>query len=411
MPLAHAALTTLPVGSSTPDDLQNTVENWQCGQNAQLCQFVEQFTHERWILAATDLLLARPLAILVIILLALLARRITRRAINRFAQKASEGTVPQRWRWRDRAQTGVEGSAVLVNERRRQRAETMASVLRSISSAVIFTIAGVMVLDEFGIPVGPIIASAGIIGVALGFGSQTLVKDFLSGIFMLIEDQYGVGDVIDTGEAIGAVEAVTLRVTRLRDLDGAVWYVRNGEIIRIGNHSQGWARAVVDLPAPYGEDVERIQDLLKATADEMWQEETWNELILDEPEIWGVQTLAPDSMVIRLVFRTAPLEQWRVAREMNRRVKVVFDREGIEIPFPQRTIWVRNEAPPHGDHMRQTPAPATAGDGASPAAPSRPPAGREYSETAELYLETAEAPTGREPTHEPGLEPTREPRR
>ena len=150
-----------------------------------------------------------------------------------------------------------------LSERRRQRTETLGSVLRSLVTTIVFGVAFVMILDEVGIPIAPLLASAGVAGVALGFGAQSLVKDFLSGIFMILEDQYGVGDVIDTGEAIGKVEDVTLRVTRLRDGNGVVWYVRNGEIIRVGNRSQGWSTAIVDLPVAYTEDVERVQAILR----------------------------------------------------------------------------------------------------------------------------------------------------
>ena len=146
----------------------------------------------------------------------------------------------------------------LAHERHRQRTLTMGSLLRSIVTFVVVTLITVLtVMAIVGIPLGPLLASAGVGGVALGFGAQSLVKDFLSGIFMILEDQYGVGDVIDTGEAIGTVEEVTLRVTRLRDASGVIWYVRNGEIIRVGNKSQGWSTAIVDMPVSYAENVER----------------------------------------------------------------------------------------------------------------------------------------------------------
>ena len=140
----------------------------------------------------------------------------------------------------------------------------------------------------------PLIASAGILGVALGFGAQSLVKDFLSGIFMIFEDQYGVGDVIDAGEASGTVEAVGLRVTRLRDVDGTVWYVRNGEIQRVGNMSQNWARTVLDVSVAYTEDLQRVRRVLQEVAHDLWYDDEYRGKIIEEPEVWGVQSLDPD---------------------------------------------------------------------------------------------------------------------
>jgi small conductance mechanosensitive channel len=177
--------------------------------------------------------------------------------------------------------------------------------------------------------------------VALGFGAQNLVKDFLSGVMMLLEDQYGVGDVIDMGEAAGVVEAVGLRITRLRSVDGTVWYVRNGEVIRVGNSSQDWARAVIDISVSYQAEPARVRELLAQVSHELAEDLEWERLILEEPEVWGVENLAADSVVVRLVVKTKPLEQWRVARELRERIKVRLDAEGIEIPFPQRTIWIR----------------------------------------------------------------------
>jgi moderate conductance mechanosensitive channel len=198
-----------------------------------------------------------------------------------------------------------------------------------------------LVLGEVGFQLGPFIAGAGIVGVALGFGAQNLVKDFLSGIFMILEDQYGVGDVVDLGEASGSVEAVGLRVTRLRSVDGTVWYVRNGEVIRVGNKSQGWARAVLDIPIGYSEDIDRVRELLRETADALYRDPEYADMVLEEPEVWGVEALSNESVVIRVVVKTEPLKQWEVARELRRRIKTAFDEHGIEIPQP--TVWMRTD--------------------------------------------------------------------
>ena len=209
---------------------------------------------------------------------------------------------------------------------------------------MVFGIAFVMVLSEVGMNVAPILASAGVLGLAIGFGAQNLVKDFLSGVMMMIEDQYGVGDAVDLGEAIGTVEAVGLRVTRVRDVDGTVWYVRNGEILRVGNQSQNWARTVLDIGVSYSEDLVRVRDVLEDVAHGLWEDEDYRDIVIEEPEVWGVQNLAPDAVVVRVTLKTAPMQQWPVAREMRERIKARFDHEGIEMPLPQRVVWHRDRA-------------------------------------------------------------------
>jgi small conductance mechanosensitive channel len=231
-----------------------------------------------------------------------------------------------------------------VSLRAAARAQTLGAVLRSVASFVIWTIAFITILGELGINLGPLVAGAGLAGVALGFGAQSLVKDFLAGIFMLIEDQYGVGDVIDVGEASGTVEAVTLRTTRLRDVNGTVWHVPNGQILRVGNMSQQWARALLDVSVAYGADLDEAQRIIKEVADALWREDAWRGQILEEPEVWGVEDIGPDGVIIRLVVKTLPAKQWSAMRELRSRLKVALDEAGIEIPHPQRTIWVRRDA-------------------------------------------------------------------
>jgi small conductance mechanosensitive channel len=160
---------------------------------------------------------------------------------------------------------------------------------------------------------------------------------------MIFEDQYGVGDVVDLGEAIGTVEAVGLRVTRLRDVEGTVWYVRNGEIIRVGNQSQNWARTVVDVPIGHEQDLYRVQEVLRDVAHDVWDDEDFKHMIIEEPEVWGVQDLTPDWITVRVTLKTAPLEQWAVAREMRERIKARFDHEGIKLARPARVIIHREE--------------------------------------------------------------------
>jgi small conductance mechanosensitive channel len=222
--------------------------------------------------------------------------------------------------------------------RRVQRAQSLGSLLKSVTTGLVFGVAGVMILAECGINVAPIITSAGVVGIAIAFGAQSLVKDFMSGVAMMLEDQYGVGDVVDLGEASGTVEAVGLRITRVRDVNGTVWYVRNGEIVRVGNMSQNWARTVLDVSVRDSEDIARVQQVLADVATGLWKDERFGKQILEEPEVWGVESLYPGAVVIRVALKTAPLEQWEVAREMRQRIKVRFDKEGIEMPLPQRVV-------------------------------------------------------------------------
>jgi len=275
-------------------------------------------------------------SILLVVLLAVVARWLLHRVVDRLVRRAEVGVLPDRIQW-----LGSDN----YQQRKVQRARTMGTVLKSVVSIVVFVIATLMVLSKLGQNIAPLLASAGILGVALGFGSQSLVKDFLSGMFMLFEDQYGVGDVIDVGEASGTVEAVSLRVTRLRDVNGTVWYVRNGEIPRVGNMSQNWARSVLDVGIGYHEDLAKVRRVLQEVAHDLWDDEDFKGLIIEEPEVWGVESLTPDGVTMRVTLKTAPMEQWNIARQMRERIKARFDYEGIEMPFPQQVVWNRTEPP------------------------------------------------------------------
>lgn len=288
----------------------------------------DRFTGEWW----ADVLLGNPLKLIGLVLLGVVTRYVLHRLIDRLVARAARSEPPKRMLGSRRAAKIVLGGTGAYSERRALRATTLGSLLKSIVTAVIGVIVVVMALEILGYPVGPLIASAGIAGVALGFGAQNLVKDFLSGIFMLLEDQYGVGDVIDMGEASGTVEAVALRVTRLRAVDGTVWYVRNGEVIRVGNSSHGWARTVLDVKVAYEADTERARELLLSVARDVAADPEWSGSVLEEPEVWGVEDLAADSVVLRLVVKTEPLQQWTLARELRERIKQTFDAEGIELP-------------------------------------------------------------------------------
>jgi small conductance mechanosensitive channel len=245
---------------------------------------------------------------------------------------------------RGRRLTGIrEGEDPSQHLRKVRRAEALGSVMSSILAAVVWTLSVFTILSTVGVELGPYIAGLGIVGVALGFGAQDLVKDFISGVFMLLEDQYGVGDVVNAGDAIGTVEGVSLRTTRIRSVDGTLWYVPNGEIRRLGNMSQEWARALLDISVAYDTDTDHATAVIEEVALGMAAEEEYRGTFLDTPQVWGIENLGADAVDIRLVIKTTPGDQWGVGRELRRRLKQAFDRDGIEIPFPQRTMWLRTE--------------------------------------------------------------------
>ncbi|OPG12630.1 mechanosensitive ion channel protein MscS [Microbispora sp. GKU 823] len=269
------------------------------------------------------------LMIVLILAGALIIRNVVHRLITRLTMRASVGVLPERLRGKN-VLTSTEAAAAIMTERRRARAETMGSVLRSLASVVILGTAALMVFAKLGVELAPLLTSVGIIGVAVGFGAQELVKDFIAGMFMLLEDQYGVGDVIDTGVAVGTVEAVTLRITRLRDADGKVWYVRNGTITRVGNESQGWSRALVDVPVPYDSDVATVRELLNGIAHDLWEDPEYRDtVIVEEPQVFGLESVSGSSVIFRISAKTVPARHLEVARELRLRVKRAFDEKSL----------------------------------------------------------------------------------
>jgi small-conductance mechanosensitive channel len=220
----------------------------------------------------------------------------------------------------------------LVNDQRlAQRTKTIASVLDNVATWVIVITAIVMILSEFGVNVGALIAVSTILGAAIGFGSQSLVKDILAGIFIVFEDQYGVGDWVDLDGTSGEVERVGLRITELRDVHGALWFVRNGEILKVGNSSQEWAKALLDLPFAYDNDVDQVQGIIMHVAKELETSEKFGPDITEEVEIQGMMQLSGEQFVIRVVLKTLPNRQWAVSREFRRRLKNAFDANGITL--------------------------------------------------------------------------------
>ncbi len=359
---AHAHLKGLDL-SQAPVTLTGS-----CGHDPGIaCRLVWDVSHSGTAARLTAVYLAGPANLVLrlawLVFLALLARTLVHRLINRVTIRAADaplhsrlrqnsGMRPRRRAWRRRRHraaietvlAGADATATgavmpadtaavheAASERRHQRAHALGSILRNAASVTIFAIAAAIGLGDLGVNLAPVLASAGVVGIAVGFGAQNLVRDFLAGIFMLLEDQYGVGDVINIGDATGTVEAVSLRTTRLRDVNGVVWHLRNGALEKVGNESQGWARAVVDMPVPPGLDIPDTRQIMEQAAGAMWRERRWRKLMLEKPEVWGVQDISDCQVVMRVAAKTLPLRQWEVARELRERVKSALD-TGLSAP-------------------------------------------------------------------------------
>ncbi|HWC25157.1 MAG TPA: mechanosensitive ion channel family protein [Solirubrobacteraceae bacterium] len=316
-----------------------------CGEDPGfICREVLNRTNDRGLAELADALLGTTLTILAILAGAIILNRLVSRSVKRALRTLSSGAVRERLGAIRRRTPNALLETQEVSLRAEQRITALTSVLRSVASVLIFAIAGFLILGELGLNLAPLLAGAGIVGIALGFGAQSLVKDFLSGLFILIEDQFGVGDIVDLDmQTSGTVEAVSLRTTRLRAVDGTVWHVPNGEIRRVGNKSQHWSRALLDVEVAYDSDIEHAKSVIKRVADEVW--ETRDDII-EEPEVWGVERLTSNAIVIRLVVKTRPADQYPVSRMLRQRLKEAFDAEGIEIPFPQQVVWHRGQPAP-----------------------------------------------------------------
>lgn len=330
---APACLGTSILAATSPDAVADVIEKaWACGppgKQAWICSTTFDLTGSRYAASVMNDL-RKPIRIVVVLVIAFLVVRILRWLIRRVVERLARPAVTDRIETlRRRTGLALLDTSPVPSVRRRLRAETIGAVLRSVASVIVWATAIVMVLDTLGVNLAPLFAGAGIIGIAFGFGAQSLVRDFLSGMFMLIEDQYGVGDVIDAGPATGTVEGVSLRTTRLRDVQGIVWHVPNGQILRVGNQSQQWSRALLDIAVPADTDVPAAVSAIRTAAESVWHDEAFRPLILSEPEVWGVEDLGLDQLVIRLVVKTRPLEQWRVARELRARVKASLDAAGV----------------------------------------------------------------------------------
>ena len=293
-----------------------------------------------------DWLQGVPLYVVAVLVATLLVQLLVNRVIKRGVRRAARAGDRTRLGTEKRNARTIELTEILMGERREQRAESIGQLLRSIATLSIWGIGSLMVFTRLGVDVGPLLASAGVLGVALGFGAQALVKDYLAGIFVILEDQYGVGDIVDVGPVVGTVEEVTLRITRLRDLSGVVWYVRNGEILRVANRSQGWTLATIDIPVAYDEDLDKVRSIIEAVAVDMDDDPAYDDMLLGRPEWAGVEQVSGDAVFIRIFAKAAPEQQAPIARELRERIKVAFDRAGIRVPVLARPFSAPGQQQP-----------------------------------------------------------------
>lgn len=280
-----------------------------------------------------------PIRILLILLGAVLSRWILMLLVARAVRSVEAGS---RIKLKIASQLPDELSP-LANARLVQRTKTMGSVLNNFITWTVVILALTMVLSELGVAIGALAAGAGLVGAGIGFGAQSLIKDLISGLFIVAEDQYGVGDSVNLGEISGSVESVGLRVTQVRDVDGVLWYVRNGEILRVGNHSQGWARAVVDIALDYNTDIQKAKSVIEDTAAQVVSAPGNTEKVLGEPDVWGVHVLNGDQVVIRLVQKTKQGKADDIARDLREALKGNLDAAGIELASAKQSIFVSSK--------------------------------------------------------------------
>lgn len=303
---------------------------------------LQTFLHD-----AADATISLAATVVVVFVLWLIARRVIKGVTRSIAEGAPLNNRKAR---KALAKARIEipevdtTEARLEAERRRQRAGTIRTVLNSAITVLAVVVVAVALLSVFGIPVGPLIASAGIAGVALGFGAQSLVKDVLAGIFMLLEDQYGVGDIVDLGEAIGSVEEVGLRSTRLRSIDGTVWYVPNGEIRRVGNMTRLWSRVLMEVRFSYDTDVDAARQAMLDAVTAARADEDINMAILSEPEVPGIEAFEFNAFMLRLMVQVNPATQWEVQRAVRRQMRITFARRNLRLAVPDQAMIFDNDS-------------------------------------------------------------------
>lgn len=321
--------------------------------NGSACQLLWNLTGNGWLAESSDWLIVRPMRIILIIVICLLIRGIVNRAIKRLTTPRESGRAPAILRPLKERLPGLMSDTdaqALVGDRRAARASTIGSVLRSLVTWLVYMIMFMLILAEFNVNLGPLLASAGVVGLAIGFGAQALVKDVLSGIFLIMEDQYGVGDLVDLGESVGTVEMVGLRVTTIRDLQGTLWYVRNGEIIRVGNHSQSWANVVLDIPLGPNVDVDDAARIIGEAVTAVAEDPEWEDAILASPDLQGVSDITIDGAKFRVLVKSDSSRQWALGRELRGRIAHSLQEAGIAKDLANNRVYVRhNPTAPEGN--------------------------------------------------------------
>ena len=323
------------IAQSAEEEAEITVEVTEsCADLGPLCDQLVQWTNNEALSSTVAWFLGTPVKAIIIAIAALALNRLVRRAIRRVMNRlgsASDDTAGRLLSDRSR-------------ERAEQRAETIGSLLRSLSTGLIYGIAALMILDLIGISLVPVIASAGVLGLAIGFGAQSVVEDFLRGLFMLGEDQFGVGDRVDVGSVNGYIERVTLRTTIIKDPDGTVWHIPNSQINYVANETQESSRAVVEVTMAYESDIDRAMEVLAAAAEAACAQPEWNDLITRPPEVRGIQDLKYDDLTIRVQVWVESSAKRQFQRHLRKHLKEGLDQAGVPHPNTGYDIWMREEA-------------------------------------------------------------------
>ncbi len=330
-PVALTALIEAAPASSASDESTIDVA---CGNSGQLCEALYEVTDNERVAEVTSFIVGVPLKIVVVVVLALTANWLLKRAITRFTERLAQETV-------------AHGEAIVDERtvtRASERAATIGSLLRSLTTAIVFGAATIMILELLGIGVVAVIASAGVVGLAVGFGAQSVVEDLLRGLFMLAEDQFGVGDRIDVGAVNGYVERVTLRTTVVRDPQGTIWHIPNSEISWVANENQTHSRATILIGVTYGVDLDRAISVLTDAAQAAADDPVWRDRVDGRPQVQGVHELGDDAVMIRVISWVAAAERRAYERHLRRRLKEALDRAGIEMPNRQVDVWLRESS-------------------------------------------------------------------
>jgi small-conductance mechanosensitive channel len=305
-----------------------------CGNQGALCETLYEWTGNESAAELTSFFFGTPIKIIIIAVFALILNRVAQKAIRRLTDRLGAATA-------DHGDMVVTERSV---ERAEERASTIGSLLRSLSTALVYGAALVMMLEVFGLSVIPVIASAGVLSIAIGFGAQSVVEDLLRGVFMLAEDQFGVGDRISVGPVNGYVERVTLRTTVIRDSEGTLWHVPNSEIDWVANEAQETSRATIEIGVSYTADLDKATGVLLQAAEAPAEDPAWQEYITGPPEVSGIQELADDAVNIRVIVWVDAGERRKFERHLRRQLKDAVDAAGIEMPNRQIDVWMRGEA-------------------------------------------------------------------